>query len=233
LPREELAGLAGLKNLKLLIVSFGPDAQGSLSHLPALPKLDTIRIEHKVSGQDLRHLAVFPRLKSVDLTDAEFDGAELADLAPLKSLEELSIDAESLSKQSLDSLCALKRLKSLSIDKGFSFDEPDRMVSLALDESDQLRVPAPEADVFRRALKTLRQSNPGIVIKRTPSDVYTFDISPPFEYEEPVLYSTWLPGDHRLLSPSAMHQLSLRLRAAAARRAGQSTADESEAEGEE
>ncbi|HUY89553.1 MAG TPA: hypothetical protein VMV10_12535 [Pirellulales bacterium] len=233
-PRDQLARVAGLANLKLLVVTFGTGTQGSLSHFPALPQLETIHIEYsEVSGQDLRHLAVFPRLKSLDLTHVEFDGAELGDLAPLKSLEELSIAATSLSKQTLESLLALKRLKSLSIYQDFPFEESDRTASLALDEGDQLEVPEGEAEVFRRALQMLRQSNPGIVIKKTPLGVYTFDISPPFEYEDPVLYSTWLPGDSRLLPPSGMRQLMRRLGAAPASPAGQSTADESKAEREE
>lgn len=229
-PRDELERLAGLKNLKRLIVSFGPGSQGSLCQLPVLPKLETIHIEFSdVSGQDLRHLAAFPRLKSLDLTEAELDGAELADLAPLKSLEELSIAATALSQQSLESLRALKRLKVLTIRQdvssgGFSSDkQPDRTTSVALDEGEQLEVPEGEAHVFRRALKTLRQSNPGIVIKNTPLGVFTFDISPPFKYENPRPHSTWLPADSSLDPPSKMRQF-MRLFNAPPANAGQSGA---------
>ena len=157
-PRDELRRLAGLKNLKVLIVAFGPGSQGLLSHFPALPKLATIHIKYSdVSGQDLRHLAVFPRLKSLDLTDAKFVGAELADLAPLKSLEELTIDAACLSKQTLDSLRAVKQLKSLFIRRdfalgGFLFGGRSGPTStLALDQGDRVWVPEEEVDVFRRA----------------------------------------------------------------------------------
>lgn len=239
-PRDELKHLAGLKNLKLLIVSFGPGSQGSLCHFPALPKLETIHIENsEVSGQDLRNLAAFPRLKSLDLTEAELDGADLSDLASLKSLEELSIPATALSRQSAASLRAMKQLKSLSISQDFpiggffGIERSGPTTSLALDDGDRLELPKDKADAFRRALETLRQSNPGIVIKGTPRGVFTFDISPPFEYEEPVLYSTWLPHDPRLLPPSGMRQLLRRLGAASGSPAGLSTTDESETEGEE
>lgn len=234
-PRDELERLAGLKILKVLIVSFGPGSQGSLCHFPVLPKLETIHIDFSdVSGQDLRHLAAFPRLKSLDLTEAELDGAELADLAPLKSLEELSIAAWSLPQQSLESLRALKRLKVLTIRQdvwsgGFSSVKgPDRTTSVALDEGERLEVPEGEGHVFLRALETLRQSNPGIVIKNSPLDVFTFDISPPFEYEDTRLYSTWLPADSRLAPPSTMRRLG----AASANPAGQNAADASKADGE-
>ena len=77
-------------------------------------------------------------------------------------------------------------------------------------------------------LETLRQSNPGIVIKNTPLGVFTFDISPPFKYEDPRLYSTWLPADSRLAPPSTMRRLG----AASASPAGQNPPDASDVDGE-
>ena len=74
--------------------------------------------------------------------------------------------------------------------------------------------------MFFAALETLRQSNPGIVIKRTRLGVFTFDISPPFKYEDTRLYSTWLPADSSLAPPSTMRRLG----AASANPAGQSGA---------
>ena len=118
-----------------------------------MPKLETVHIEFSdVSAARSPPSRRVPRLKSLDLTEAELDGEELADLAPLKSLEEMSIAASFLSKQSLESLSTLKWLKSLSIYRDFPFEESDRTTLLALDDGEQLEVPEGEAHVFRRAV---------------------------------------------------------------------------------
>ena len=207
-PHDALARLAGLRNLKSLIVFFGTNSKGSLSHLPPLPQLEAIRIGHSdVGGEELRHLAIFPRLKSLDLTQVKPDDAELADLATLKLLEELSINETFLVRQDRESLRTLKRLKKLNFASDVSSEEPEPTVIIELDGGDWLRILESDADVFSRALETLRQANPGVVIKRSVGRHDPFNVMAPFPHEHSDLYSTWLPADTRLSLTSAIRSV--------------------------
>ena len=86
-------------------------------HLPALPRLETIDLRGGsiVDDEDLRRLAILPRLKSLNLSDVDVSDAGLANLASLKSLEELAIGGKLATPGRLESMLALKRLKKLHI----------------------------------------------------------------------------------------------------------------------
>jgi hypothetical protein len=142
-------------------------------------------------------------LNSLSLTGANLDDAELADLTSLESLELLSIDERFLTRQSHESLLALKWLKTLRLAQDNSLEESDQTVTIALDDGKTLRVRETDADVFRRALETLRQSNPGIVVKKEPWRDDTFVSEPPFPHEGDDLHSSWLPANSNL-SPSSI-----------------------------
>jgi len=164
-----------------------------------------------VDDEDLRRLAILPRLKSLNLSNVRVSDAGLADLASLKSLEELAIGVDLATPARLPSLRALKRLKALHIlrymavtdavlaelpaleahqarytagegipgdvsqlliallfARGRTYDNSDRLTTLALDHGDQVFAMESEVDDLRRALNELRQSNPGIVIDCDP-----------------------------------------------------------------
>ena len=128
----DLACLAGLTNLKSLSLQIGwesdqqePDgaennARASFfAGLPPLPRLERLDIrswgDSMVGDQDLRHLAILPRLKSLNLSDSDITDEGLAELASLDSLEELAIGHDMVTPAGLRSLLALKRLKTLHV----------------------------------------------------------------------------------------------------------------------
>jgi hypothetical protein len=162
---RHLAGLTNLKSLRLVNdyrdFYYGDDYYGKSrlehlassgellvpAHLPVLPRLEAICFKFGlVRDRDVRQLAAFPRLKSLDFSETFVTDAALAELASLESLEELAIH-DVASGAGHESLCALKRLKALHI-------EPYHW--LIEDEG--------EIDRCRRALEALRQSNLGIVM---------------------------------------------------------------------
>jgi hypothetical protein len=71
-----------------------------------------------VGGQDLRHLAVLPRLKSLNLSEVDVTDAGWAELPALESLEERAAAREGMSEAGSRLLFALKRLKELRIAVG-------------------------------------------------------------------------------------------------------------------
>lgn len=164
LDKESFACLAGLTHVKALTLTDNFGGRHLLTCLPALPQLEAIRVAGlDLSADDLRHLAILPRLKKLDLTANDFGpNASLADLISLKSLENLKIGRAKLSAAGLESLTALKHLKGLHL--RLSLDKVVDPVRLPLDDGNTLSVPAREADRFRRGFETLRQANPGIVI---------------------------------------------------------------------
>lgn len=101
IAREDFALLAKLTNLKSLALSnisaasdeFPPDPP-LLVRLPALPRLETLDLEHsEIYDADLPYVAALPRLKTLDLSyNIGITDAGLAELARLESLETLVID---------------------------------------------------------------------------------------------------------------------------------------------
>ncbi len=166
---ENLACLAGLTHLKSLSFSdaFG-DQPSLLTHLPALPDLEAIDLYFcQVSEEDLRHLATFPRLKSLGLRRVFVGDGGLADVACLKvlqALEELTLDYCLATPESLQSLQALKHLKVLHFDIWHSFDDPRPLAAIGLDRGDETQVLETEREGFIAALRALRRSKAGIVI---------------------------------------------------------------------
>lgn len=212
---ENLPSLAGLTNLKTLGVEFSR-VEGAFAQMPPLPNLEAIEFVFSiVSGQELRRLSVLPSLKALDLKYAEFGtDTDLGDLAGLELLEELTLAGDIVSVEGIESLAALKHLRALHITGRHSvfFKESDVQVTLKLDGGAGLVVLDTELDGFRRALGSLRQAHPGIVID---SDTYAIDrhfgrqppwdtikyggqASPPWDELEPsYLLSTWLPERYR------------------------------------
>jgi hypothetical protein len=119
-----------------------------------------------VGDDDLARLAVFPRLKSLNLTGTSVTVAGFMALAPLESLEELAIDNRRVtSAAGFEALLALRHLKALHIDPryGAMGSTSERLTWLPIDNG-QMVVREGEVDRFSQALEALRQSNPGIVI---------------------------------------------------------------------
>ena len=168
-PGTSLASLAGLTNLKRLILrDLTIDEQDVdapvLAHLPPLPRLESIALEDsQIRDCDLRYFAAVPGLRSLRLGTPAITNAGLRELARLRVLEELAIDVDMVTPAGLESLVALKRLRTLHIYRGvrhLSFGDK----TLALDHGDGIYVPKSELDEFGRALKVLRRSRPGVVI---------------------------------------------------------------------
>lgn len=164
-PGRSLASLAGLTNLKRLILSeviIEEDADTPvLAHLPPLPRLESLVLEHsQIRDRDLCYITALSGLRSLGLGTGAITDEGLRELARLPLLEELAINVDNLSPAGLHSLAALTRLRTLHVDRGVVVGDK----TLALDHDDTLYVPESELDGFRRALKGLRHSRPGFVI---------------------------------------------------------------------
>lgn len=152
LVSKSLGCLSGLGNLRSLhlnsidAVLNGPIVDlPLLSHLPAFPRLEALDLNgSKVGDDDLRHIAVLRRLRALALARTRTSAAGLVQLASLESLEDLTIADEAVSLSALQSLQGVRRLKALHMG-GCS-------------------VAASERDAWTRALETLRQSKPEIVL---------------------------------------------------------------------
>jgi hypothetical protein len=81
----------------------------------------------------------------------------VAELAPLESLEELTSDNRMATPAALRSLSALKRLRAIHI-AGLDMDLATHTFA------SPLLAPKVDAESLRRAVESLRQSHPGIVI---------------------------------------------------------------------
>ena len=179
---ESLACLAGLSNLQLLRLSLVSCQEPPLlRRLPALPRLNAIEItgfatfepmskRSAVGNEDLRHLAVLPRLDSLRLYDTWVTADGLKELAPLESLEELTIDdyhtslkKSCVSGAGLESLLALKHLRKLHLFRSTTLGKA-RYIHALLGNGDEVQVLADDLDHFQRALESLRRAKPGIVI---------------------------------------------------------------------
>lgn len=165
-PSRSLARLAGLTNLKRLILSEviieeeGDDTP-VLAHLPPLRRLESLVLEHsQIRDRDLRYITALSGLRSLGLGTGAITDEGLRKLARLPLLEELAINVDNVSPAGLHSLAALTRLRTLHVDRGVVVGDK----TLALDHDDTLYVPESELDGFRRALKGLRHSRPGLVI---------------------------------------------------------------------
>ena len=174
-----LAALTKLKALSLYIGDFRDKPKLAdlefrarigklplLAHLPALSRLETICLHYGlVREDDVRQLVLLPHLKSLDLSCTFLTDAAWRELASQASLEELVIDDEALAEAPLNSLLAFKRLKTLHLASRHS-DESDSGSLLSLDMDGKVFVRARYRRGCRRALKALRQSNPGIVVDK-------------------------------------------------------------------
>jgi hypothetical protein len=124
----------------------------------AISRTDMIRKELLAAIANSTHLREL-RL------EGDIVSAGLAELGPLESLEELWSDYGMANGAAIESLVELKHLKAVHI--------------AGLDVS--LASPSEEAEHLRRALKSLRQSHPGIVVN---GDDRPWDA--PWLYWEPI-----------------------------------------------
>ena len=194
---ESLTCLAGLTNLKTLSLSglYTAD-RPMLTHLPSLPCLETLTLPaSRVEDDDLRRLAVLPKLKSLSLLETgSFTPTALEALGLLDSLEELHF-GDYLVPDQVEALVAVKRLKRLHVG--------GRVLS-ASDVHDLMCDDATNADAsylgrVRRAFRALRQSNPGLIVDKEQFPVFrkcedTFSRSNLNVDALPERPATWLPG---------------------------------------
>lgn len=208
LRNEGLVCLANLANLKTLCLSrLNTDHPPTLSHLPALPRLEALGVDAlEIQDADLRRLAALPRLKSLSLGPCLFSHfshghalltpAGLAVLGSLDSLEQVQLGYDVKSPEEINALGTIRHLKRLHV-SGSTFalyiaatQEP------ALKGASELH--PDEFERIRQAFGALRQSKPGLIIDndsiatllKPTSDVglsYYVDAFP----ERP---TTWLPG---------------------------------------
>src|SRR5487761_1611339 len=167
--RADLARLGGLTNLRSLTLcpveigvfhrantyidsntsdsNRGLEGFASLRALRQLEGLDLTGV--RVAFQDVRALAVLPRLKFLCLGQTQVDHASLTQLAAIKSLEELALDEATLIRD-LKALNALTRLKAVHISpRGVAG------ARLALDHGDHLSVSPSEVEHFRSELEEI------------------------------------------------------------------------------
>lgn len=203
---EDLPCLAGLSDLRLLcFINVSPETPPLLAEMPALPRLETIDIwRSEVGNKDLRRLALLPRLRAIGLKDAPISADALKELALLESLEELGIDDKTTSKQScvsstgIELLLAFKHLKKLHLSRSTTLAYT-RYVKCLLDNGDEVPVLEEDLEPFLRALKSLRQAKPAIVIDgqiRGIMEEWNNQRGFPFTYDgEPIrFYTGWLPA---------------------------------------
>ncbi|HWB09371.1 MAG TPA: hypothetical protein VG826_09115 [Pirellulales bacterium] len=169
LRTESLAELDGLTRLKSLSLM---DVEGEhysdpplLSGLPPLPNLEAFEADSGGTGvgdlvdDDLRYLARLPRLKSLRLSVAALSEDGFAQLASLNSIEELSLTSDLLSSTELESLARLEHLRKLHVQ--LDYRQPN-----GPDGAWEMMPHVGPGDLGKsiRALQTLRQAHPGIVI---------------------------------------------------------------------
>jgi len=184
-PGAEIAQLGKLVKLKSLTLDFDRFFRGdeqrahecfaALGKMTQIERLQIGRCEYlEIHPHDLACLGGLTNLKSLSLAISRTDmtrkellaaianltklrelrlegdivSAGLAELEPLESLEELSSDYGMANGAAIESLVELKHLKAVHI-AGLD-------ISLALTSE--------EAEHLRRALKSLRQAHPGIVV---------------------------------------------------------------------
>jgi hypothetical protein len=201
---QSLACLAGIEGLKTLsIYELVTDERPMLSHLPPLGQLEALSLwGTSVDDDDLRRLAVLPRLASLSLGGSisrasPISPSGLAKLAAIKTIEELELHDDVESPQAIEALIAVKQLKRLHLNHT-STGPGDRSGELTLDDGKKLIVR--DLEGFGRALRVLRKANPGLVIdtEGTPAvwrrwnsgmpDLGEYDSAP----ERPD--TSWLPG---------------------------------------
>lgn len=196
-----LAGLTGLKTLSFIGVALS--AQPMLSYLPPLARLEALGFSlSDINDDDLRRLAVLPRLESLRLGDGRrqfgpcFTPAGLASLASIESLDEVELEYIFESPREIDALRGIKRLQKLHLntssggsdDPGVTLDDGTSVYSKDEDE----------LEGFRRTFSALRKSKPGIVIDGR--GITTFERQPALRWPDLDLDafmerpSAWLPG---------------------------------------
>ncbi|HWB09913.1 MAG TPA: hypothetical protein VG826_11835 [Pirellulales bacterium] len=147
---DSLRHLTSLKGLRSLSMGFHwwddereasppetTDGIGMLSHLPVLPRLELLELyawDYMVDEEDVRHLAGFPRLQSINLTGIDVADAALAGLGSLKALEELTIDGEMTTPARLRMLIPIEKLNALHI-KRYSRVTKQTLAALPLQRS--------------------------------------------------------------------------------------------------
>lgn len=202
-PNESLAHLAGLTELKTLRLALATDDAHMLSYLPPLPRLEALDLTHSpVDDDDLRHLSVLRRLRSLSFDDSLGSApslctcAGLAELAAAESLEELRL--EEVSPEQVLALRAIKRLKRLHIGGCPMGAVGNLGQELTLDDGETIYLFEDGLEEFRRALAALRESNPGIIVDSDQMTMVdrTWDAysAEPGAVGDPERPSSWLPG---------------------------------------
>ncbi|HEX5443469.1 MAG TPA: hypothetical protein VFW87_06560, partial [Pirellulales bacterium] len=202
IPPEGLACLKNLVNLRTLTLHCADTGEPSwLTALPRLPRLEVLWVDYGIRehcvGNELRRVALLPRLKALKLDATNVTPAGIAELAPLVSLEELAVNRRVVSPAGIESLLAIKSLKKLAISP---FPIGSKTGQVTLDDSVSLRVEASDFDDFYSALCTLRKARPDLIVNGFASGDFQQDLNYEFfgyRYNpdtDPVVHVKWLPS---------------------------------------
>lgn len=95
-----LAHLRGLGQLELLTLSSTPLTNDGLEHLAALTNLKTLIVsDTKISDDALRHIARVPWLESLQLVNTEITDAGLAHLESLRTLKSILLRGTKITRE--------------------------------------------------------------------------------------------------------------------------------------
>ncbi|HEV3006995.1 MAG TPA: hypothetical protein VGX78_21170 [Pirellulales bacterium] len=145
------------------------DVTPLLAHLPVLSRLEAIDLRGcnspyaegwTVGVQNIRRLAVLPRLKSLNVSDVYVNDAGLAELASLKSLRELAIGGDTASAAGLRALFVPANLRALHIQRYAAVTDATLAELPNQDALGEITMPIPSISQaawrLSRALKSVR-----------------------------------------------------------------------------
>lgn len=115
---QELARLAGLRDLKMLDLRDNPIDDAALERLAAFQRLEWLILDRtKITSAGLVHLAGLTQLRRLSLGDCKIDDAGLEHVKALSSLEVLMLDNTQITDSGVERLAGLKRLKRLGLSR--------------------------------------------------------------------------------------------------------------------
>jgi hypothetical protein len=184
-----IGGLAKLRSLAIMGAETPNGEEPLLSSLPPMPRLASLNLSYsQLQEHDLLRITTLPRLTSLSLAGAVISADGWAELSQLDFLEELEIgnseDDDVGLAAKLESLIALSRLRTCRMrhvalrELLLSQQIPSAHLGnayLKLENGDGLIVWDRDVERVRRALDTLREGKPGIVVDAGWNDLKWWD----------------------------------------------------------